>query len=246
MNYENHVDHLESEAHLFADAVASSDLDVMVVSCPEWSVRDLARHVGGLYHWSSTIVRERVVAETWPFQMPVEDPDDGDWAAWIRQRTDEALTAFRAADPSSRVWVWGADPHARFWPRRMLYEAVIHRLDLAATNKQPLEVTSEVAAEGIDEWLENLRAVGPNVPSDGSDERFLSFATDDTGDWWRVRVTRHGWRWDRDRSRGDVHVTGPALDLLLLMQGRGRGATAAEGSEVLLEQWLSATLRFWN
>lgn len=241
MNYEQHVGHLDAEAHSFADAVAACDLDVMVLPCPDWSVRDLARHVGGLYHWSSTIVEQRIVTETWPHQLPAAAPDDGDWAAWIRTRLEAALTVFRAADPSARVWTWGNDPHARTWPRRMLYETLIHRLDLATTNGRPLEVSSEIAAEGVDEWLENLRAVVQvPVATIATDQRTLSLAADDTGDAWRVLLTPHGWRWDRDASHGDVHVTGSAKELLLMLQGRGPGATRAEGDQVLLEAWLDA------
>ena len=42
----------------------------------------------------------------------------------------------------------------------MLFETVVHRLDLDLTHQQPVEVSPEVAAEGIDEWFENLRHIG--------------------------------------------------------------------------------------
>jgi hypothetical protein len=129
----------------------------------------------------------------------------------------------------------------------MLYETVIHRLDLATTNGQPLEISSEIAAEGVTEWLENLRAVVQvPVAAIATDQRTLSLAADDTGDTWRVVLSPHGWGWDRDAARGDVHVTGSAKELLLLLQGRGTGATRTDGNQALLQAWLDATLRFWR
>lgn len=244
MKYEEHVSQLEEQAYTFAEAVAASDPSVVVKTCPEWSVRDLARHVGQLYRWSSMIVDQGVRTETWPFQVPVTDPADDGWADWIRGAAGAALDVFRAADPSSRVWSWGADPHARFWPRRMLFETVVHRLDLDITNERPYEISCEVAVEGIDEWFENLRGVGrwrvPVTKIAGGGE-FISFAAADSIETWRVQLVPHGWWWDRDPRRGAVHVSGSAADLLRLLQGRGADDARIEGDEASLERWLEAT-----
>src|SRR5207248_5010263 len=112
------------------------------------------------------------------------------WAGWMRAAVDAAVEVFTGAEPSQRVWVWGADPHARFWPRRMLFETVVHRLDIAITNGAPIELTQDVAVDGIDEWFENLRYVGQwrvSVTQPAGDGRVRTFAADGTRATWRVR-----------------------------------------------------------
>jgi uncharacterized protein (TIGR03083 family) len=246
MHYEEHIEHFRLEAHRFADTLAAADLNTMVLTCPEWSVRELARHVGHLHRWATTIVQQRMRAETWPRDVSFEYPDDTDtWVEWIRDGIDPAVRAFWSTDPSQRVWTWGADQHARFWPRRMLFETAVHRLDLDLTHQQPVEVSPEVAVEGIDEWFENLRHVGrwrPPIAKLAGDNRRLSFATTDTADTWRVWLTPAGWWWDRGTTPGHTHVVAPASDLLLLLQGRPAAHIHTDGDDQILQNWLVATV----
>jgi len=244
VKYEEHIEHLRSEAYGFADAVAASDPDVTVTTCPDWTVRDLSRHLGQLYRWSARIVDDGLLSGIWPHQVPVQDPTSDDWAGWIREAVDAAVEVFTGAEPSKRVWVWGADPHARFWPRRMLFETVVHRLDIAITNGAPIELTRDIAVDGIDEWFENLRHVGQwqiSVTKLAGDGRVLTFATEETDDTWRVQLVPNGWWWDRSSERGEVHVTAPAADVLLLLVGRPVAGAAVEGDQALLREWLTAT-----
>jgi Mycothiol maleylpyruvate isomerase N-terminal domain len=48
-----HVELLRGEADRFAASLASADLAATVVTCPDWTVRDLVSHVGGVYRWSA-------------------------------------------------------------------------------------------------------------------------------------------------------------------------------------------------
>ena len=124
------------EARRFALDLGLADLDTTVPTCPEWTVRDLTRHVGSLHRWATSIVEGGVLIETWRPPAPLDLPDEADaadaWSAWFATGADEAARVFRASDPDARVWSWGADQHARFWPRRMLVETAVHRLDLRA------------------------------------------------------------------------------------------------------------------
>ena len=42
-----------------AAAVAGADPDGTVPTCPEWTVRDLVRHMGGVHRWATGFVRGR-------------------------------------------------------------------------------------------------------------------------------------------------------------------------------------------
>ncbi len=160
--------HAEGFATVLADADRSGQLGRTVVTCPDWSIRELAEHLGGLQRWSAHLVDRSVVVETWRTDLPLAYPgSDGEVAAWFAAGIDPMLEVFSNAPTDRRVWVWGADPHARFWPRRMLHEAVVHRADLELTLGIEPAIAPDLAVDGIDEFLTNL----PFTARSGSPDR---------------------------------------------------------------------------
>jgi uncharacterized protein (TIGR03083 family) len=250
MDIASHCAHLEREGETFAalvDAVAPADRDQTVTTCPDWDLAELFRHVGGLYRWSEWLVREQVGKETWRAALPIEYPEaDSDWGAWLRDGLRAAVGTFRTADPYSRVWTWGSDQHARFWPRRMLFETVAHRCDAEITlHDKATEIDPEVAVDGIDEYLEHLPSIArwnPAVAQLRAEDRWsLAFAATDTGDNWRVRVGAHGWNWDRTDGDASARVTGTAHDVLLWLLGRPAPDLERGGDASALARWTAAT-----
>jgi uncharacterized protein (TIGR03083 family) len=211
-------------------------------------VRDLVSHVGGLHRWSAELVSGGIVAETWRGSLSLDYPDDAapleSWRDWLVAGAARACRTFAAAEPAAPVWAWGADQHARFWPRRMLFETAIHRLDLDQTLGRPADLPVAVAVEGIDEQLENLPYVarwnGEVAKLHGRGET-LAFAARDADTSWRVRLDSDGWWWDRGRGDDDMVADATALDLLLLMVGRPARDLVVRGERALLERWLAAT-----
>jgi uncharacterized protein (TIGR03083 family) len=242
---EEHVHRLEIEANRFADTLGECDLDTTVVTCPEWTVRDLAQHVGGIHRWAATLVAERIVAETWRHEMPIQypEPDAGRerWVEWLREGIEVATSAFAASDPDAPVWAWGHDQHARFWPRRMLFESCVHRMDLDLTLGKPPALDTDLAVEGVDELFDNLRYVSRwNKSIAGLTGRHaLGFVATDADAGWRVRLTSTGPWWDRGRGDTDVSVRGTTLSLLLALLGRP-AELAVDGERTLLDDWLAA------
>jgi uncharacterized protein (TIGR03083 family) len=219
-----------------------------VVTCPDWSVRDLVSHVGGLHGWSAELVARGIVAETWRSSLPLEYPDAAApldaWRDWLVAGATEACRTFADAEPAAPVWAWGADQHARFWPRRMLFETGIHRLDLDLTLGRAADLPVHVAVEGIDEQLENLPFVARwngEVGRLRGQGDTLGFAATDADASWRVRLEPDGWWWDRGPDAEDVVAGATAVDLLLLMVGRPVPQLAVRGDRALLDRWLAAT-----
>ena len=244
----DHIELLGAEADRFASSLAGADLGATVVTCPDWTVRDLVSHVGGLYRWSRELVASGILAETWRSSLPLDYPDGAEppeaWREWLTTGAADACRTFAAAEPAAPVWAWGADQHARFWPRRMLFETAIHRIDLDLTLGRAPDLPVGVAVEGIDEQLENLPFVarwnGEVGRLRGAGET-LGFTATDADASWRVRLEPDGWWWDRGSDGGDVVAEAGAVDMLLLMVGRPVPDLAARGHHALLDRWLAAT-----
>lgn len=244
----DHIEHLGAEADRFAASLVSADLAATVVTCPDWTVRDLVSHVGGLHRWSATLVSSGIVAETWRSSLAVDYPDDAApvaaWCDWLVAGAADAGRTFAAADPTRPVWAWGADQHARYWPRRMLFETAVHRIDLDLTLGTPPDLPVEVAVEGIDEQLENLPFVGrwnAEVAKLRGVGETIGFVARDATASWRVRLDPTGWWWDRAAGDDDATAEATALDLLLLLLGRPAPGVRVSGDRALLDRWLAAT-----
>jgi uncharacterized protein (TIGR03083 family) len=244
----DHIALLGAEADRFASSLTGADLGATVVTCPDWTERDLVSHVGGLHRWARELVASGIVAETWRSSLPLDYPDGAApldaWRAWLTTGAADACRTFAAAEPAAPVWAWGADQHARFWPRRMLFETAIHRIDLDLTLGRAADLPAGVAVEGIDEQLENLPFVarwnGEVGRLRGAGET-LGFTATDAAASWRVRLEPDGWWWDRGSDDGDVVAEARAVDLLLLMVGRPVPDLAIRGDRALLDRWLAAT-----
>jgi len=248
MDTASYLDHLRQDTARFAsvlsDAADGGHFHAPVPTCPEWTVRQLVEHVGGIYRWSTALVADSIVVETWRAKMPIAYPaGDGDVVPWFGDSVKAMLDAFSAAPPDRRVWGWGADPHVRFWPRRMWHETVVHGTDLdLALGRQPA-IDMATAVDGVDEFLTNLPCTARwGAPLDrlrGEKERMVLRASD-SGDTWRIKFEPTGFWWDRGGEPADTTVTGTAADIYLLVQGRARPGVVVTGNVALLQRWNDA------
>ncbi|GAA0674126.1 maleylpyruvate isomerase family mycothiol-dependent enzyme [Kitasatospora atroaurantiaca] len=246
------VDHrtaVATETARFVAAVRGADLGTPVPSCPGWTLADLVKHAGSVQRWFSVLLRGRIQEPPRSRDVDLRLPgrEDG-WADWLADSATEAAGAFAATDPDTPMWVWGADPHARFWARRMLFETLIHRVDAELALGIRPEIDRAVAVDGVDEFLVNLPFAGffapkvANLRGNGETIRFRS--TDADGDWL-VRLRPDGFGLDLAGEAAvpaDATVRGAAADLLLLAYGRlslDAEAFEHEGDEELLARWFA-------
>jgi uncharacterized protein (TIGR03083 family) len=248
MDTNEHIGCLHREAERFAavlsDVAAAGRLGTTVVTCPEWTIRELAEHTAGLYRWSAALVADSVVVETWRSQLPIEYPaGDDEVVPWFRDGGTAMIDTFSAAPVDRRVWVWGADPHARFWPRRMLHETVVHLADLLVTIERQPDIDLAIAVDGLDEFLTNLPCTARwGAPVDrlrGAGETML-LQPSDTSETWRVRFDPTGFWWDRGGEPADATVSGTAADLYLFLQGRQRPSITITGQSEIVDRWTAA------
>jgi uncharacterized protein (TIGR03083 family) len=246
MNREDHCDALEADAARLVELVTDADPTASVPTCPGWTVGHVVDHVGMLYRWSAAHVATSARARISPATLDLGQPDDRVSAAWLAGGVAPMLGTFRSADPDSRAWGWGADRHARFWPRRMLFETVIHRADAAFALGAEPEIEPAVAADGIDELLANLPHAAYFAPGiaelRGENERLALRATDGDNSWF-IRLMPAGYSWDWSAGEADVTVSAGTADLLLLLYRRRDphdGARfACDGDAALLDRFLA-------
>ncbi|GGP09984.1 maleylpyruvate isomerase family mycothiol-dependent enzyme [Nonomuraea glycinis] len=216
-------------------------------TCPGWTLADLITHVGTLHRWVTHLVTTRRQDPVWSRQVPngLAEGEHGD-REWLASGMTEMVRTLRATDPDTPVWTWGPTGRASWWTRRMAYELVVHRVDAElAAGREPV-VEPAVAADGVEEFLDNVSSAGWVTKRLAALEgvagtTFHLHATDTPGEWTFVQEPGGGISWARGHAKGDAAVPAPAADLLLLVYGRrpADGVTV-HGERALLERWLAA------
>ena len=227
--------------------IIDGDLDRPVPSCPGWTFRQLATHVGRGHRWAARIVATRAAGP-----VPTREVPDGKLPAdpaghgpWLNASADLVVEAVTAAG-DGQAWTFVGMRPASFWARRRAHEAAVHLADAQLAAGLDVGLAADVAADAVDEWLGLV--AGGRVPADGlsGDGQTLHVhATDPglsgTGEWLLTR-TPSGVSIEPGHGKADVAVRGPAAGLLLVLTRRQPPATVEVlGDRTLLDHWLENT-----
>ncbi|MEE1807941.1 maleylpyruvate isomerase family mycothiol-dependent enzyme [Streptomyces sp. BE133] len=230
-------------------AIKDADLDATVPTCPDWTLRDLAVHVGRAHRWAGEIVRTRATEAVPHERVPDPTPEGDDPAvldAWLADGAAKTVEALRAAGPDQEVWSWGWERSAGFWARRMAHETIVHQADAALTAKTGYEVAPELAADTIEEWLEIVafmqaagikEAAGPV----GTGRSIHLHATDVPDAEWLIEFAEDGFTWRRAHEKATVALRGPLTDVMLVFNRRlapDSDRVEVLGDAELLDFWL--------
>ncbi|MFE2560392.1 maleylpyruvate isomerase N-terminal domain-containing protein [Streptomyces sp. NPDC059352] len=235
----------------FASVVRDADPATPVPTCPGWTLADLTRHLGTGHHWAEHLVRTRATARVLARDLPLDPPrDPAACAGWLAAGAEAATATLRAAAPDTPLWSPGADPHARYYPRHLLFETVVHLADAEiALGGDTAPIASGTAVDGIEHFLDDL----PYIPCTaeslahlGRDGDVLLLSARDTGTEWTLTLGGGGFA--RRRGRGDTEPTtsveAEAGELLLLLHRRYAADDPRfvhSGDRDLLDAWLAAT-----
>lgn len=232
-----------------ARIVAAADETTRIPSCPDWTLRQLATHVGRGQRWAAEIVRRRS-AEFVPFRDVPDGriPDEpGARPDWLNAGSALLTETLAGAGPE-QVWTFTGMRPPSFWARRMAHETAVHVADAELATGHPASIPADLAADGIDEWLMLLaRDSGGAAPLPSEGQTLHLHATDDgldgTGEWL-VRSAGPGITVEPGHARADVALRGPAGSLLLVLLRRlppGTPGVELLGDSAILTHWLEQT-----
>ncbi|MEY2399086.1 MAG: hypothetical protein QOJ00_2260 [Actinomycetota bacterium] len=214
---------LHRDLELFDAAIrAGGDLSQPVDGCGEWTLADLAAHLGGLEHY----VAAGIAKGASPDAFPAPPADVAAYADWCAQGAAAIEAALTASPDDTPCWTFfpNAPQEIGTWVRRMTQEHAVHRYDaeLAATGTAEA-IDPIIARDGIDEFLDLFLArVDKRRPIRIGDLAVQLQSLDGDGDdgAWMVRCGDGPPVVTREHFRGDVALQGSANSVLLALWGR--------------------------
>ncbi|MDQ0945035.1 maleylpyruvate isomerase family mycothiol-dependent enzyme [Streptomyces sp. V1I1] len=244
--HELYCDAIEQLERRFVQTVRDVDPATPVPSCPGWTFADLVKHHGTTHRWMEHLVRTRAAERVWSRDVPLDLPENpAAYPQWLAGSAEVTLRTLRGIDPETPMWSHGADQRVRFFPRRLLFEAVIHLADAEIALGIEPRIAAGTAADGIEEFLENLPhyswiADPLAALANGS----VRLTATDTGAAWTISFGGGGFAWTKGDGSATAGVKATAGDLLLLVYGRLRADDARfgiSGDRAILDAWLAAT-----
>jgi uncharacterized protein (TIGR03083 family) len=123
----------------------------------------------------------------------------------------------------------------------MAFEVVVHRWDTDAAQGQYLSVSPDIAADGIDEYLDVFVAASRAAHESPSGPT-MSLECSDRNDRWWLDLSDPGARIvSREPRAASVGIRGPAEQLLLMLWGRvpipDAGGAELSGDVGELDRW---------
>ncbi|POX36292.1 hypothetical protein C3486_34380 [Streptomyces sp. Ru73] len=256
LGHERYCEEILVQTGLFREALRGADLKATVPTCPEWTIGELTRHLGGALRWMGTTVRTRAQSMVPDEDVPdFKGPGDGEPAAldaWLGEGAELAAAALREAGPDVRVWTWMAEQKTGFWARRAVHETAIHRADAAIAVGTEYRLAPDVAVDTLEEWLEIGTApqaleLRPELRRLLGPGRTLCLHATDTGGpagtRWIIDMTgdRIAWRHGGAGDQAAVTAGGPLTDVLLVFYRRLSPDTptvTVRGDRDLFDEWL--------
>jgi len=259
MQRDGYLAQLSSDGSLLADTVEQASLDEMVRSCPDWTLRDLVTHVGGVHRWAASIVGNA---------MPENDeaagdrvgtgPDDALLLDWFREGHHLLVSTLRAAPSDLQCFAFLPAPSPLlFWARRQAHETAIHRVDAQTVCGEITPFDAEFARDGIEEMLFGFAARPRPAIAPGT----MLLKPDDVAVSWLVSFGEHGVHASvvsatsatsatsaasaasAAEVKADVVVSGRASDVYLWLWNRPSAADVA-GARTVAAHWHDIRVRW--
>ena len=250
MDFERHCAEIVAQTALLTGYLDGADLKVQVSTCPGWNVSQLLRHVDGGHRWAAEIVSTRAVQP--PPDVALRDLSgytDADPTLLAASLTDGAsllAAALREAGPKAQMWCPVEGGGAAFYARRFAHETAIHRADAALALGTRFVIDGDVAADGIDEWLELgclpfHFEVHPQMRELLGPGRTIGLRATDSDGTWLLDLTGDVITWRRADEPSAAQIAASITDLMLVLYRRrpvDAGGIEVTGDAGLVDFWL--------
>ncbi len=237
MNHAEFLAAVDADSRRLID-IALANLDVSLMCNDDWSMRDLVAHIGGV--WSFVIAN--VAASSTEPSPPGERsaaPDGDTIGPWIEERRSALLDQFAARSADDAAWTFGNGSTVGWWARRMAHETVIHRVDAedGVNDRQPIH--GDLAADGINEYLEVGLVSSTRRPNRTYPPKTLHLhRTDGPGEWMLQRgSTENEVVVTHEHEKGDAAIRGSAMSLDLWVWGRSVDDVEVFGDADVAAAW---------
>jgi uncharacterized protein (TIGR03083 family) len=246
----DYVDAIERSGTALVTAAQEAGLDAPVPTCPEWVVRDLVGHQGGVHRWAAWHVTTGSEAMATDEQaVPLfATPTDDALFDWFVTGHRALIAALRGADPDLHCWSFLPAPSPLvFWARRQAHETTIHSRDAeSAAAKRGTPVPRALAVDGIDELLFGFlsRRRGRLVADPPVS---LAIVAVDTGDTWTIHIDPDHRRATREIQPADCTISGAADALFRTLWNRANpDEINVRGNDCVLNLWREKATITWS
>ena len=230
MEYAEHVEAVEPEPRA-GRRLPAADPGARVPSCPDWTVADLAEHVGGFSGFWAHVLCEGTGRPKTPFPEVQPGASLGDWyGRWLPCSWPSCVPP-RPTQPSgpgpttSRHVSWAGGARTSWRCTGSTPVAI----------DAPLPIDAAVAADGIDEIFYMVDAA--SIAGRGEGQTLHLHGTE-RGDEWLLTLDPDGLQVERRHAKGNLRARARGLDLeLLLYQRPTLGNVERLGDERVLAAW---------
>jgi uncharacterized protein (TIGR03083 family) len=230
---DRYLDTVRQEGDRIVAVGRAGDLAAPVPATPDWDLAGLIAHTSFVHRYVSAWMDAGA-----PQKRDVVPEPSGDVVDWFAAGVDGLIARLDAADPDARVPTFIGPATNMFWIRRMAHETAMHRHDAEEAVGGPGPVPTDIAIDGIDEFLTGFHLphrIGGRFA--GSGETLHFHATDGDGEWFLTR-TAEGVDVERRHGKADVAARGTGHDLLMFVWSRaGTEHLEVFGDESLLTSW---------
>ena len=235
------IDSLAGDGPRLAGAAAAAGWDAPVPGCPDWTVRDLVVHTGGVHRWAADMVREGRDTFATPAGDAVGTGPAGDALLdWFTAGHAALVEALRAApDDLACATFLPADSPRHFWARRQAHETAIHRADAEQAAGVTPAFDADLAQDGIGELLLGFARRRSNAIA--TPGRLALRASD--GPSWLLTFGGEKIEAAAVDGEGDATVDGTSSDLYLWLWNRPSQA-GVTGDESVAELWRGVRVRW--
>ncbi|MEV6976855.1 maleylpyruvate isomerase family mycothiol-dependent enzyme [Kitasatospora sp. NPDC093806] len=213
-----------------AVVAAAPDLDAQVPTCPDWTLFDLAQHIGqSRRRWAAVVAAgpaEAPPAGFLPENVPAAPREREVLVEWLAESSRLLLDALKAAGPDRGCWTWWGDgqspQNSGVVARHQLQEISVHTYDAQLTVGAPAELPTDVALDGVGDFLYTCCSTTSAWPHEPAVVEYYSAE----GHSWRVRLDADGalisplTAADAGDGEPDVSARGTAAELVLFFYGR--------------------------